>query len=721
MMHAPQEQAKSAGRWRAWSGLCALGCLLLSTLLTTCTDPLNAPSPQGYTAKGDVLRPTYRITTDDVLVKWRRVSAAQGGVSYYELRRFTGRSPDGEPLDLQRTVVAATDTQCVNVLDLVRTTYHYFVLPFRVANGDTLQGDSVHSDSVVGGSGVGFTINDGASSITKPNCTLMLRNRAGLVRNVRYTQKVQRYFKKGSGAVPVSTYSTYRFTPADRTAMTAAGYWNPANRTINDTVTASTTPLFDLNDAANPSRGPFTLTSADTFVTTAWVLDTGKEDKIVFAQVTVDTGTPPRTGTVLDTLSYGMPIAPYRVRPRLENKKMTFTANADPSLESRSGASDATMIYRHTEGSQGLTATDDYILSGKLLQFTLRIDVDSSIDSAFEYWLVVPTRIATFLGTDGPPDAAASYWLETAHRQAALTGTGPAHNEDSVYTYSIDPATAEGQQNLSQFRVIPTSAAYPSAGYPYADYDPAPITGLVPDSAYRLLTGLDRNQLYAYGKKEFMLVFHFRGRYFHEDRYVLMSRSQAGESGYIYGENATLSSGLSRTISTRTYFDFYPPAINFTSVVDTLYLNNGDTVRSIFDFALDNASAEDKGLARITELKLIVAHCPANGTILSDNRTVWNDATWNYPTWTANTQLPVSLTDLQAERVVEIPYPVHMPWRVINGVAWRGIDPSEWKSGKYFIGVVSKDEYGQEGFAPVAFQPATFSTNPFIVTVLSGK
>ena len=57
----------------------------------------------------------------------------------------------------------------------------------------------------------------------------------------------------------------------------------------------------------------------------------------------------------------------------------------------------------------------------------------------------------------------------------------------------------------------------------------------------------------------------------------------------------------------------------------------------------------------------------------------------------------------------------------MRGLEWRGISTTGWPSGEYLIGVITADEFGNEGLAPVFFNGADNSTNPLMVTVLSGS
>jgi hypothetical protein len=232
-----------------------------------------------------------------------------------------------------------------------------------------------------------------------------------------------------------------------------------------------------------------------------------------------------------------------------------------------------------------------------------------------------------------------------------------------------------------------------------------------------VLMALKKSDEVLSGFKEFFLVFSFKGTNFWEQRYVVSRKD-------VYDESRELTSGLVRTVSTYYAFDLHKPNAYYLARSVEGVIGNGDTISSRFDFVLDDAGVRDGGKARVTEIKLVIASEPDSGQIMADG-SMWYPGTWNYLNWTQDSlynRFPISLQDLyNSRRVTILDYPIDVPMRQILNVGWRDIDPLAWPSGRYFIGVVASDEYGNEGLAPVTFDQADRHTNPLLVTVLSGK
>jgi len=205
---------------------------------------------------------------------------------------------------------------------------------------------------------------------------------------------------------------------------------------------------------------------------------------------------------------------------------------------------------------------------------------------------------------------------------------------------------------------------------------------------------MTRSIVTAFGKKEFTIVCRFKGRHFNDTRVMLAGsfilRSRLGASRYAL-----------------TWLDAYPPAAIPVSIDANERIDNGDTLTSTFDFYLDNGSIVDKGGSRVSDVRLLISKCPAGQR-------------WDYWNWTGDTIPPVTLAQMLQSVHTIIPYQVRVPDVTVNSVKWEDIIPTEWKSGDYYLGVYTSDEFGNSGLAPMAFDGG-FYTNPLKVTVISGK
>lgn len=683
--------------------LVALGVVLGA--IGSCTESLEAPGFAPYNPRVSDLSAQYRPVTDDVRVQW---SAPSEVPSFYRLFRWqTGG-------DTLVRVLDGALSSYVDVLDLSKGDYVYAIAPCRVDGVDTAQAQLSNSVTIVGGVGVKFTIDNGATSTSDRDVMLGLSDANRFIRSVRFTQKVNRYASKAGRPTVngLSTLTPVRFT-ADDIALLDTSYYSPATSAWKDTaVRTGIIPQFGVADAENPgvlTTGvpiPANRTNSDTSF--AWRFDMGQEDKSVFAEVTLEL---PDVGTLVDTLSYSMPIAPYRARMRIENRKRTYYPNsADAALERWFGPSDATALTWHEEGSQGLSATDYFVFSSKFVRFSLQIDIDSTFDLDFEYWLVFSRLRNDFVKQD--IISSERYWMETEHRRGRLTGYGASHDEDFVYEYNLDTASLEGRENLSKLRLVKNTSGYPTS-VKYIDS----IAG-TPGQNFRSLIAMHPSDLASGGKKAFFVVFKFTGRNFGDVRYVSNDKAIVPE---VAGQ---IKSGLSRTVYTRLYLDYFAPKMTMMSVQDPEYLNNGDTITGPFNFRLNTASVSDDGKSRITKIDLVVANLPPAGYVLANGR-AWSDSVWNFTKWTTDSITPVVLSDLLSQRVATISYPFGYPLARINDVVWRNLDLMGLPSGKYFIGIATGDENGYVGLAPVAFvsdaSRGVYQTNPFMVTVLSGR
>jgi hypothetical protein len=234
-----------------------------------------------------------------------------------------------------------------------------------------------------------------------------------------------------------------------------------------------------------------------------------------------------------------------------------------------------------------------------------------------------------------------------------FTGAGADHDTSHVYELSLDTSTAAGRQNLATLKAGRGSVLAPDRQDSYA-------------GNRALIDTLVQSSLDDHGRKQFLFVARF------------VDTSFADTITRVFG----FDSGAS---STQTWWDVYPPQIRFNATAQNpLHLGNDSVVTGTFGFALDKQSVSDNGFARIEAISLAVLRKP-------------DTLTWDPLT------TPSSLT---VERVQPwlyglFPFPVSDTSCRIDDVLWESIDPGGWPGGEYLMGVVVRDEYGEDVFAGV--------------------
>jgi hypothetical protein len=305
---------------------------------------------------------------------------------------------------------------------------------------------------------------------------------------------------------------------------------------------------------------------------------------------------------------------------------------------------------------------------------------------------VTPNTVAA-LGGSAANDST-TWWQELPATGFTLMGRGAAHDTSHVYVYAFDTLSAQGQANLTQVRRIDTTDGYPFVGY----RDTARGS---PAEMYRRVTQLTRTALSQTGAKEFALVVHMKGRYFGEDRwYVSTSPDTVAEGG--------IGVGLPRREFRHLYMAFWPPRVLPLNSESPYYVrSNGDTAGAVFILGVDAVYGGGYGVgtAAITRADLIVAAKPSS-------------LAWDYRSWNSTTVPPISLQELLA-----LPHEVFPPaaGQPGDGAVFYLVSTAGWPSGEYLIGIITADQFGNQGFAPMPFDAARYTTNPFVVTVLSGS
>jgi len=607
------------------------------------------PLPSGHsipTSKMVVngLHGAFDPANDAISLQWTPALPSNQLIKY-EVHRYTKiDTVEGKILDEFVATIGPNHTSYTdNSLDLHTETYYYFVIPWvkDPTDGSPIIGISADTVGIIGGKGIGFTINDGAGFVIKRECKLQITDPKHLVRKLRFTQE-----------------------------------------RLNDT---SNVPLF-VNAGYKDVDG-----NSDEYEFTE-LLKAGGGRKVVFAEIT--------TTNSIDTLRYDISIAPYRAKIWFHNERIYYDHDNDTgdAATPHTNNSKATMLYYEYQPNK---LGSIFLISNICVpnvKFSFSLLNDSTFSQDFEYWLLLPYAENALAISQNEDTSSLSDkdWIETVHRQGSLTGIGKYHDENKGYQYNFDPNTPEGKENLNYLFRIPNTQTYPVAvnrqkigeGKPYENY--------------HRVRFIRRTLRASKGLKEFVLVLRFTGRFFGEDRYIFSRPTLVHDSlnpQYV-STNKIIDS---------THFDFYPPNITFLSTSNSQYINNGDTIYSNFKVTLNQDGAiRDFGHARIKELSLIVTKA-----------TQEQANNWNYLDWRPDDELPITMGAMKNAPHYIFPYKFTKEQWTFEAIEWPIVDISRWSSGNYFIGIIAKDEFGNEGFAPVSFTGN--QTNPWLVTIMNGK
>jgi hypothetical protein len=700
---------------------------IVALLLCCSKSPIEAPS----TRPDDLLVTITSMSAphDTVQIEW--TPPPSDSFNFYRVYRAPCSDPEQkiEPWDTlslaptyRGVVVDKNSTHFSDVPGIDNGYYLYAVRAVRVDRDsfavagvvyDTMLGDLIRNtnlDTVKVGTDVSFNIENGKIFTAMDKCSLYIRDAGKQLDHVRLTQSFRTYLVKDNGDRVEVHFDDPNNPPttAEINYLIGAGWLN-TNAQLNTGVRKIDVGDFSADDPLNPAsrrtvpRGSFDGGIDGDSAVWAWTLKQGNGTKRVYAEFTLKD----EFGGGVDTVSDNIEIQPWRVTISLRNQV------GGPNETMRKEAAGSTVLH--------------YVYK-PWVQFSLSIFADSTFLEDFDYWLILPEKVA-FVDPDLRSEANA--WLETAPKRTRLTGTGAEHDDAHQYNYFVDPNQPESTgTNLSRFvrtkaaQVAATNGTSPSFALfgpvgslnttciPGSYWGPNPLKWnsgtkrldqkqdiIIPlDSiaAYRTLFNMDKLSVAQYGKKEFVIVTRFKGRYFGDTR-VMVSGGKLMESG-----------GLARWgVPVVSYFDVYPPVM----LIDKTALTNGSVISTAFRYALSNGlSIQDQGKADISKTELIVARKPDN--------LIWAiDATGH-----CTTADSLSVPYLLGLRAQVFPFNITVQRSYLKGVFWD-IDPVNWATGDYIMAVVASDEFGNEGLCQFIEQstPALPLSNPFLVRVLTGK
>jgi len=707
------------------AAICGLAAFLLCTV-----EPL-APLPSVPSMRVTGFTADYVKTQNKIFLQWTPITDA---FSFYHVKRFTLSSASNEDtLTSTEFNIESSKTSWWDVLGLENTIYYYQIRAFKVSAGvagamDTLRGylDESGMDTAQVQTGVSFSINSGAVFTVSDYCTLAVGDFSDTLSNIRFTQMTAKYWTKGTQTRKVNVDDPYNPPSSDSTRSWLKNGWITSVAALSAACTSKVYPYFDSVDTRNDAAAREKSKSAGTIVNGlnryGWWLKKGNGSKRVYVELTFKDGRK-------DTLVNNIEITPYRIQLAFRNK---------------TGSSDQTM------SKSPLAFGTEYHFYKPFVQFGISIFADTTILEDFDYWLCLAdsNSIMTYNVT-----GSTIAWLETAPRHARLTGRGPLHDDDYVYTYSIDPSDALGKENLSVLRQTfrspqgkpqeNTDLAFRIKGEQFMNEtcvpgsfwgqnvvfwdglnklpNPPPATDssagwllkgqniiTTPvDSAFKAFNKIKKMTIFALtlsGTKQFWIVARFKGQYFDDVRVITSA-----------GQVFMKSQGKDERGGDRANFDFYQPKATFWVGAADWY-TNGSVITSTFNYALNpSPSISDQAGAYVSDIRLIIARN-------QNNIIPWTVSPNSKPELRNVTADTISIEALRSIRHIEIPFVIPITASAIWDVRWNNIDISNWPSDNYIMGVVARDRYGNEGFAPVGDISADRPyTNPWQVTILSGK
>jgi hypothetical protein len=628
--------ANSSTLRRALAGLAVAAALVL-----TCTDIVPTESVEDHRLAIDVLTAAYNPQTGEINLTW---STPTGAFDYYRIYRTTVTDTLGNPVletmvsTLRRDSIPRGVNSLVDMPEPAEGVYFYGIRAVRIEDGVHKEGvlsPEGNLTSVVVGFDVAFSINHGDEFTLTKQCSLFVSDPGLVLSSVRFTQ-VQGDSVATGGPAPISGDIRNQVRDlVDYKFLTGV----PVSGTVG--------PVnFDVSDGEAGNAGFATYDAARGMWVKAWTLLDGSGQKNVWAEVTYG-------GATRDTIMDFIMTQPHKVELVLRNSTAVAGGTVKDTLED----------YVTPEGDS--SSIRMLVFYNDVIRFSVKIFGDSAIEQDFDYWLLVNV---------GWSEATSSIinrrgWVMTMPKDSLLTGRGVLHSSEQVYTLSLETGTVDGDQTLDTllFGRSGSVLGLSDTGSPYEHQ--------------LLFDELKTSPRYDNGKKQFLLVARFRERFF------------GGSFVRVLGQASALEEEF------RTYRDNYPPYVRYdASVSNPYHIAEGDTINKPFTFALDTISAEDRGLARITDLKLAIAKLPVG-----------------YP-WDPAVS-PAQMTSEEFYNFSHEIYPflVEKPGSVIMDAVWEDIDPTNWTTGRYLMALVVTDDRGYTGFADVDTSKA--GKNPFSVFI----
>jgi hypothetical protein len=591
--------------------------LLPALTLFSCVQPFD-PAPSQSEASVTSLSAT--LQGDRVLLTWE---PASGDFQYYRLYRTTKTDTAGIAYTDSmistgsRRKIHGDSTRFLDILQPYQGTYYYSIRTLRVEDGDTIEGPFSPIDSCTVGTGVWFSINNGDLFASSPLCTLFVRNPQKKVQTVRFTQFTADSVDTGGAYKPIELNQSGRIegdTYDQLRDLIKSGF---LQQSMTGGARIKSVPDFDAQDAQN-SAYTVPVTINDALAKIPWYLREGTGQKKVFAEFTY---TDNSRDTILDLIR----TTPHKVEMLFRN-------------ETGFGWNGATMRDTSEQARPGdlNTTVKVNIFYKPLIEFSVKIFGDTTLDLDFDYWLMSDARYYNFKRNDYA--AGSEYLLLTRPKQGKLTGRGDLHNSEAIYPFLVDSTSPDMAEILEAKGTTPDTTYSTSSAENLAIFD-------------NMFDGDIKKQ----GKKQFVLAVRLRDNQFNDSIVA------------VYGFEGTDE-------VVRTYRDMHLPMIKLNPKADNPdHIGDGDLIVRKFNFALDSLSVIDEGEARITDVELLIANLPDDYDVESG--------------------------DLSNLRMDVFPYPIKTPSAELTNVRWDDIDPGTWSSGTYMMAVAVRDEFDNYGLA----------------------
>lgn len=650
---------------------------------------------------------SYSAVTDRVTLKWNRPGWFVNGNEFngYRIYRTTTIDTNSQPDSITFVSVGALmfiapgDTSFLDNYGLEATTYYYKIRAFKANGRDTLFGEWSQVAYNETGNSVTFNINNGDLFTATPQCSLIINDPAGKVKEVSFCQKWTTSLKRDTTTrtfpwfFPDSIVDPALITSQSVANCISLGLISSEAKSLGGGVTSVQTPDFSSADPGN-SFWQSTYQISQGRNAFAWKLKLGngiKGQKKVFCCIVYKDGTTKR-----DTLSDEIGITPYKIELKFRNK----TKGSTKSM------------------AQSISGTE-FTFYRPQIDYSVYAYGDTTFEQQFSVWIMVSNSDASVFQSQKNDSI-----LETKYRQEYLEGIGPTQNYQKIYTYQLNTATLEGSINLSQLR---KNFGRPYAGSPvplrgqsffneYAiegsywgaqpqRYDTIikststlqPIGEKTPQENFQQLLKLKN---ISSGRKMFAMVGLFKGSKFKDTRTIVASAISKGRDTK---GNDIIYPYLDRETSgeTETFIDFYPPVAQHDPTNNPNFLTTDSLITGPFSYGLGQSpSIVDNGKARVDSVFLYIAQLPDNFT-------------------------KDSVSNLTRERMISfrhksLLYPIISTKNVLSKVKWGPIDPSAWATGEYIMGLYVMDEFGNKGWANISNGNNSF-VNPWTVNIITGQ
>ncbi len=693
--------------------------------ITCGDDPVKidtSPNTYGVAIEGlqaEYIPDTTGKSVDKVMLRWEKPSTRT--FDFYQVYRTTDTTETGA-LDTS-AFVPLTDnglhpdsTSYEDIVGLVNGRYFYAIRTVTI-DIDTISNVGVVYDTIFGpwpdeyasdtiGTSILFAINDGDVFTVTDEVHVSLEDPRQRLDSIVLTQKTITYLVKGNDSVRVAWDDPYNI-PSNKQLRRMIGTWIDGRGELVSGVSKVKVPDFTTADPLNPKR-TYDMKKGKIVYSFPWKLLKGNGEKIVYVRLFYKNN---ESGTQIK--EDGIQIAPWDIEINFRNQMRGV---------------EKTMSFQPEAGGGW------YYLFSPELKYSISIFSDTTIAQDFDCWFVTTKKNWGF-----HTNYWNETWLETKPKKERLTGVGPLHDDNHIYTYSINPADADAHKRLDTIRTInfdgnqPKERAFKLRGNIVADrvdeynYTATPgsfwgpkgqilywdergeklvnaqqVLAATPQENYDRLVNLSRGELVAKsGLKLFKLVARFKGRFFNDTRIVV-----SGTQGFVN------SSGL------RSAIDFYPPRIFFPGEDEakTLTIFREGIINSAFDFVLDQDDGSgvlDGGHANIIDVELVFAKIP-QGRAISDYVTNYGEQNAQYPS-------AEFVKENMQSHVYD--YDIKTLDHQLDNVVWEDIDPEEqkWASGYYIVGVITEDEYHNRGWGISNRVPSLGMGNPQVVYIETSR